>query len=52
MAENREGRCAWCEEENVRLFFLVWSFNDGLFTDWVCERCRRAMGPTADENED
>ena len=52
MAEDRRGTCAWCECESVRLSFLIWIFNEELYTDWVCERCRRAMGPTADENED
>lgn len=52
MAEDRKGTCAWCEREGVRLFFLIWYFNDGIYTDWVCERCRRAMSATVDENDD
>ena len=50
--ERREGRCAWCEREGQRLSFLIWYMNDDLFTDWVCEHCRRAVGATVNESED
>ena len=52
MDQEERGRCAWCEREGQRLFFLIWYMNDDLFTDWVCEHCRRAVGATVNESED
>ncbi len=52
MAEDRRGRCAWCEREGQRLSFLAWYFNDRFFTDWVCDHCRLAAGATVNESED
>lgn len=49
----RTGTCSWCEKHNVTLYFIVWCFQGDLYTDWVCDRCRRAnMRITVNENED
>ena len=50
--ETREGTCPWCEREGQTLGFIVWYFLDQVFTDWVCERCRRTVSATVDERED
>ena len=51
--DTREGNCAWCGKHGVKLFLLIWCFEGRLFTDWVCERCRRAnWKATVNENED
>ena len=52
MPETRTGKCAWCEAEDQTLGFIVWCFENSIFTDWVCSRCRRAMSATVNEHED
>lgn len=51
--ENREGTCTWCGREESELRFVVWYFDDRVFTDWLCDRCRRIFRTaTVNENED
>lgn len=53
MQDTRTGTCAWCGKHNETLFFFIWCFDGHLFTDWVCEKCRRAhWKATVNENED
>ena len=52
MDQEKRGRCAWCGRHNQRLVFVVWVLDERLFTDWVCDHCRRAMSATVNESED
>lgn len=51
--DNREGSCPWCGREDQALYFIVWIFDEQVFTDWVCLRCRRIFSTaTVNESED
>lgn len=51
--DTRIGTCPWCGREGQALYFIVWYFNERIFTDWVCIRCRRVFQKaTVNENED
>ena len=53
MTDTRRGTCPWCERKDQRLYFIVWYFNEQVFTDWVCAWCIRAnRTATVNENED
>lgn len=53
MTDTREGTCSWCGRHNQTLYFVVWAFDGGIYTDWVCGRCRRIhRKKTVNENED
>ena len=51
--DTREGTCAWCGKHDQTLYFIVWTCDGRIFTDWVCIWCRRIGSTiTVNENED
>ena len=51
--DTRIGACSWCGRQDQTLYFIVWCFDGGLYTDWVCIRCRRIFNTkTVNEDED
>jgi len=48
MMPTKEGKCPWCERHNQTLYLSVGVQNGVLWTQWICDSCRKSVDPLAD----